>query len=127
MTSVSYKGKGPADKLTFIVAGQSLCDLVIAGDPQRSYPEGSKLDSPTAWGSFYAGLGNAVGTACEKGSLRPCGLVYSWQPVATIRNRPLTQRDAELEATQLVVLDIQFWTANELRCPSLNKSGTLPS
>ena len=126
MTSVSYKSL--SDKLTFVVAGQSLCDLVIAGDPQRSYPEGSKLETTSAWGGLCADLGNAVGTACENGALRPCGLVYSWQPVATIRHRPPTTLDAELEATQLVVLDIQFWTANELRCPHhhLNQVGTQP-
>ena len=40
-----------------------------------------------------ARVGNAIGTAVDTGLIVMQQLTYTWQPVATIRDRPTTQMD----------------------------------
>ena len=56
-----------------------------------------------------ARVGNAIGTAVDTGLIVMQQLTYTWQPVATIRDRPITQMDRWCEGTQLVVLDAALW------------------
>lgn len=64
-----------------------------------------------------AGVGSAIGQAWGEAPFH--NLVFSWQPVATIRNRPITLLDCQLEGTQLTVLDAAKWVG-KIKCPSCN-------
>ena len=65
-----------------------------------------------------AGVGSALGQAFDNKSLF-LDITFSWQPVATIRDRPVTLLDAQLEGTKLTVLDAAKWvTGGKVVCPA---------
>ena len=68
-----------------------------------------------------AGVGSALGLAFDNKSLF-LDINFSWQPVATIRDRPVTLLDAQLEGTKLTVLDAAKWvTGGKVVCTCCNK------
>ena len=100
-------------KYKFSVTGQTLCNPELA--------DGLSLDSVAAKGQFMAGVGCALGLAFDNKSLF-LDITFSWQPVATIRDRPVTRLDAQLEGTKLTVLDAAKWvTGGKVVCPCCNK------
>ena len=116
-------------RFKFGVAGQTLCNLELLGNPAISYDAkgegGSKLDTASALGNFMAHAGSAIGVYVREGQLRLYDVLFSWQKAATIKNRPVTELDAQLQGTQLAVIDASAWTNDDLSCPQVGDDGQI--
>ncbi len=82
--------------------------------------DGFSLDSVKERGAFSAAVGCALGAALDSGQLQPYGLVYSWQPVAIIKGRPISSLDCALEGMQILLLDVKPWCSH-LQCPGCHE------
>jgi hypothetical protein len=85
----------------------------------------SRLETVKALGSLYYRMGSAIGVAAASDKLTLFSPVFSFQPVCTIRGRPISQLDAQLEPTQLVVLDAGYWLPGKLQCVRGGCTGTV--
>ena len=85
----------------------------------------SRLETVKALGSLYYRMGSAIGVAAASDKLTLFSPVFSFQPVCTIRGRPISQLDAQLEPTQLVVLDAGYWLPGKLLCVRGGCTGTV--
>jgi len=125
MTSLAFpvaKKNQPAkaELISFKVHGQTLSDLRIQGDIDKDYPNGSRLGTVKAWGRLMAHVGNALGSAAADNKIPLFHIVFEWQQSATIRDRPVTPLDLELEGCQIVVIDLSLWSREpQILCPRI--------
>ena len=106
---------GIAPKLTFAVHGQCISNLIILDDSLLD-ARGSDISNKA---KIMARIGTAIGAAADSGTIVMQHLTYTFQPVATIRDRAVTALDRWTEGAQLVVLDAQRWLPHgrKLVCP----------
>lgn len=101
-------------RVKFKVAGNLVWDTKLVGDDGKQF-----LVSVADRGHFYALMGKALGTAMQKGDLKPAHVVYDFQPRSMIRDRSATVLDTQIESSQVVVVDVNFWTGDaKARCPT---------
>ena len=71
-----------------------------------------------------ADVGNALGSAAAENRLQLFDITFSWQKSATIRNRPISTLDLELDWRQNVVVDLSYWNREpQLLCPRIQQNG----
>ncbi len=94
---------GMAAKLTFEARGQTLSNLVIIDD---SYLKGSDVSVKAG---IMGKVGTSLGTAAGSGVIVMQHILFTWQPVAFIKGRAVTDVDRWTEGVHLVVFDAQQW------------------
>jgi hypothetical protein len=100
----------PAFRINFVVSGTTL------HSPQLSEGAGSCARSFKELRELHCDAVKALGGALAQGSVPYFGPAFSWQSVHTIRGRPVTELDRQLDGSGLVLLDAAAW--GSVSCPN---------
>ena len=101
--------KGP-EVVSFNVSGQTLSAIKLAN--------GHHVQTVMERGSFFYRVGAAIGQYMQEHPRERLDLRYTWQPVATITDRAISELDCWVEGAELYVLDAAVWAP--LKCPKCN-------